>query len=56
MAGGILPVDSTPIASINIGSKLTLSVIITCIVVASSGLLYGYDLGVSGFFFFCFIP
>jgi hypothetical protein len=51
MAGGILPVDSTPIASINIGSKLTLSVIITCIVVASSGLLYGYDLGVSGFFF-----
>ncbi|KAK2388328.1 sugar transport protein [Trifolium repens] len=48
MAGGILPVDSTPIASINIGSKLTLSVIITCIVVASSGLLYGYDLGVSG--------
>jgi hypothetical protein len=24
--------------------------------VASSGLLYGYDLGVSGFFFFFFIP
>lgn len=53
MAGGVLPVDSTPVAvtAINIGGKLTLSIIITCIVAASGGLLYGYDLGVSGFFF-----
>jgi len=52
MAGGVLPVDSTPVAgtAINIGGKLTLSIIITCIVAASGGLLYGYDLGVSGFF------
>ncbi|PNX72030.1 sugar transport protein 5-like, partial [Trifolium pratense] len=48
MAGGILPVDSTPISAINIDGKLTLSIIITCIVAASGGLLYGYDLGVSG--------
>jgi len=54
MAGGVLPVDSTPVTAINIGGKLTLSVIITCIVAASSGLLYGYDLGVSGLFFFSF--
>jgi hypothetical protein len=54
MTGGVLPVDSTPVTAINIGGKLTLSIIITCIVAASGGLLYGYDLGVSGFFFFCF--
>ncbi|XP_073225368.1 sugar transport protein 5-like [Cicer arietinum] len=29
-------------------SKITLSVIITCIVAASSGLIFGYDLGISG--------
>jgi len=48
MAGGVFAVDSTPDAAINIGGKLTLSIIITCIVAASSGLLFGYDIGISG--------
>ncbi|BAT78525.1 hypothetical protein LR48_Vigan04g190000 [Vigna angularis] len=30
------------------GDKITLSVLITCIVAASSGLIFGYDVGVSG--------
>lgn len=34
----------------NINDKITLSVIITCIVAGTSGLLFGYDLGVSGLF------
>ncbi|XP_058781951.1 sugar transport protein 5-like [Vicia villosa] len=48
MAGGGFTVDSTPVTSINIGGKLTFSIFISCIVVASSGILFGYDLGVSG--------
>lgn len=52
MAGGGFSVDSTPVTAINIGGKLTFSVFISCIVVASSGILFGYDLGVSGFHFF----
>lgn len=49
MAGGVVPVDSSPIPNPNgFLGKITLSVVITCIVAASSGLLYGYDLGVSG--------
>jgi hypothetical protein len=47
MAGEGLAIDTT----INIGGKITLSIIITCIVAASSGLLFGYDIGISGFFF-----
>ncbi|XP_047179722.1 sugar transport protein 5-like [Vigna umbellata] len=47
MAGGVLPVDSSPITN-GFPSKITLSIVITCIVAASSGLLFGYDLGVSG--------
>ncbi|BAT78522.1 Sugar transport protein [Vigna angularis] len=47
MAGGVLPVDSSPIIN-GFASKITLSIVITCIVAASSGLLFGYDLGVSG--------
>ncbi|GAU34813.1 hypothetical protein TSUD_394390 [Trifolium subterraneum] len=43
MAGGVFAIDTT----INIGSKLTLSIIITCIVAASSGHLFGYDIGIS---------
>lgn len=30
------------------GSKITTSVVITCVVVASSGLIFGYDIGISG--------
>ncbi|CAI8597516.1 unnamed protein product [Vicia faba] len=48
MAGGVFSVDSTPVTAINVGGKLTLSIIISCIVAASSGLLFGYDLGISG--------
>ena len=29
--------------------KITLSVVITCIVAATSGLIFGYDIGISGF-------
>ncbi|KAK7410527.1 hypothetical protein VNO78_01370 [Psophocarpus tetragonolobus] len=47
MAGGVVPVDSSPITNGFVG-KITLSVIITCIVAASSGFLFGYDLGISG--------
>ncbi|KAL2339904.1 hypothetical protein Fmac_007844 [Flemingia macrophylla] len=45
MAGGGFAVDSP---NIEFAGKITLSVIITCIVVASSGLIFGYDLGISG--------
>lgn len=30
------------------GGKLTASVIITCVVAASGGLIFGYDIGISG--------
>ncbi|TKY56253.1 Sugar transport protein 5 [Spatholobus suberectus] len=30
------------------GGKITLSVVITCIVAASSGLIFGYDIGITG--------
>lgn len=47
MAGGVVPVDSSPLAN-GFAGKITLSVIITCIVAASGGLLFGYDIGISG--------
>ncbi|KAL5076556.1 hypothetical protein RYX36_015540, partial [Vicia faba] len=47
MAGGGFAVDK-PVTGINIDGKLTLSIIITCVVAASGGLLFGYDIGVSG--------
>jgi len=49
MAGGVVPVDSSPITNDFVG-KITLSIVISCIVAASSGLLFGYDLGISGYF------
>jgi len=51
MAGGGFSMD-TQVTATNVGGKLTLSIIITCIVAASSGLLFGYDIGISGSFFF----
>jgi len=42
----------TQVTATNVGGKVTLSIIITCIVAASSGLLFGYDVGISGSFFF----
>ncbi|KAK7410530.1 hypothetical protein VNO78_01373 [Psophocarpus tetragonolobus] len=47
MAGGVVPVDSSPNTTAFAG-MITLSVVITCIVAASSGLLFGYDIGISG--------
>lgn len=47
MAGGGLKAD-TP--EVDVESKITISVVITCIVAASSGLIFGYDLGISGSF------
>lgn len=38
----------TQVTATNFGGKLTLSIIISCIVAASSGLLFGYDIGISG--------
>lgn len=48
MADGVFGVDAHPSV---FDGKITLSVVITCIVAASSGLIFGYDLGISGFFF-----
>ncbi|CAL0319346.1 unnamed protein product [Lupinus luteus] len=45
MAGGAFAVDS-PAGSFD--GKITLSVVVTCIVAASAGLIFGYDLGISG--------
>ncbi|KAF6140625.1 hypothetical protein GIB67_013918 [Kingdonia uniflora] len=46
MAGGGFAVESA--GSNDHNTKVTLSVIITCIVVASGGLIFGYDIGISG--------
>ncbi|XP_062101270.1 sugar transport protein 5 [Humulus lupulus] len=45
MAGGVLVVD-VPAGGFH--GKVTASVVITCIVAASSGLIFGYDIGISG--------
>jgi hypothetical protein len=52
MAGGGFAIDA-PFNGFD--GEITLSVVITCIVAASSGLLFGYDVGISGFFFFLLI-
>lgn len=45
MAVGGFAVDG-PVSGFN--GKITVSVLITCIVAASSGLIFGYDIGISG--------
>ncbi|XP_039053176.1 sugar transport protein 5 isoform X2 [Hibiscus syriacus] len=45
VVGGFGGVDG-PVGSFS--GKITLSVVITCIVAASSGLIFGYDIGISG--------
>ncbi|XP_061345939.1 sugar transport protein 5-like [Gastrolobium bilobum] len=45
MAGGGFAVDAP---ANGFDGKITISVVITCIVAASSGLIFGYDVGVSG--------
>ncbi|XP_061345964.1 sugar transport protein 5-like [Gastrolobium bilobum] len=45
MAGGGFSIDAP---AIGYNGKITISVVLSCIVAASSGLIFGYDLGVSG--------
>lgn len=45
MAGGGFVADA-PTTSFD--SKITLAILITCIVAASGGLIFGYDVGISG--------
>lgn len=47
MAVGGFAVDG-PGSGTAFSGKITLSVVITCIVAASSGLIFGYDIGISG--------
>ncbi|KAJ8747424.1 hypothetical protein K2173_001003 [Erythroxylum novogranatense] len=46
MAIGSFATDDRPATEFN--GKITASVVITCIVAASSGLIFGYDIGISG--------
>ncbi|CAJ1971772.1 unnamed protein product [Sphenostylis stenocarpa] len=46
MAGGGFAVDASSPSALN--GRITLSVVITCIVAASSGLIFGYDIGITG--------
>lgn len=45
MAGGAFATDG-PVSGFN--GKITASVVVTCVVAASSGLIFGYDIGISG--------
>uniref|UniRef100_A0A2P2IUV1 Major facilitator superfamily (MFS) profile domain-containing protein n=2 Tax=Rhizophora mucronata TaxID=61149 RepID=A0A2P2IUV1_RHIMU len=46
MAVGSFQFDDRPAGDFN--GKITVSVVITCIVAATSGLIFGYDIGISG--------
>ncbi|WVZ85906.1 hypothetical protein U9M48_032764 [Paspalum notatum var. saurae] len=46
MAGGVVVLSDGPAA--DYGGGLTLSVFMTCLVAASGGLIFGYDIGISG--------
>lgn len=45
MAPGVFAVEGL---SGNYGGRITMSVVMTCIVAASGGLIFGYDIGISG--------
>ncbi|XP_042492766.1 sugar transport protein 5-like isoform X2 [Macadamia integrifolia] len=45
MAGGVFAVEGN---DSGFAGRLTMSVVITCIVAASGGLIFGYDIGISG--------
>ncbi|KAB2628973.1 sugar transport protein 5-like [Pyrus ussuriensis x Pyrus communis] len=47
MAVGGFAVDG-PLAVTGVDGKITVSVVLTCIVAASCGLIFGYDIGISG--------
>jgi len=46
MAGGVVVPDG--VSAVDYGGGLTLSVFMTCLVAASGGLIFGYDIGISG--------
>nr|CAB3484707.1 unnamed protein product [Digitaria exilis] len=46
MPGGVVVPSDGPAA--DYGGGLTLSVFLTCLVAASGGLIFGYDIGISG--------
>ncbi|KAK3142444.1 hypothetical protein QOZ80_4BG0346510 [Eleusine coracana subsp. coracana] len=46
MAGGVIVPSDVP--AVNYGGGLTLSVFMSCLVAASGGLIFGYDIGISG--------
>ncbi|CAI0442124.1 unnamed protein product [Linum tenue] len=43
---GVLPATGGPTK--DFGGRITSSVVVTCVVAASSGLIFGYDIGISG--------
>jgi hypothetical protein len=47
MAAGVLDAGGAVPAAAYSG-ELTLSVLVTCLVAASGGLIFGYDIGISG--------
>ena len=46
MAGGGFAVADAP--SGDYGGSITFSVVVTCLMAASGGLIFGYDIGISG--------
>lgn len=46
MAGGGFAVANGP--SVDYGGRVTFSVVVTCLMAASGGLIFGYDIGISG--------
>lgn len=39
----------------NYDGEVTSFVVVTCLVAATGGLIFGYDIGISGFFFLFFL-
>ncbi|BAF14868.1 sugar transport protein MST1-like [Oryza sativa Japonica Group] len=48
MAGGVIVANDGDGSAVDHGGRLTFSVVITCLVAASGGLIFGYDVGISG--------
>lgn len=48
--GGLVPTGGTEVEA-----KITPIVIVSCIMVATGGLMFGYSVGVSGYYLFLFL-
>jgi MFS transporter, SP family, sugar:H+ symporter len=48
MAGGGFAVAADAAPSADYGGRVTFSVVVTCLMAASGGLIFGYDIGISG--------